>query len=70
MLSGLRNWVNNLQYSERFENNNFAYYNDYETRADYENDLTKMFYNCTRKTTPVIALFSETMRNPNRAIQL
>ena len=70
MFESIRNYVNNLQYSERFENNNFAYYNDYEAKSDFDSDLTKMFYNCSRKTVPLIALFSETVRDVTRTISI
>lgn len=70
MFESLRDHVTNLQYSERFENNNFAYYNDYEAKSDFDSDLTKMFYNCSRKTVPLIALFSENVKDASRVITI
>lgn len=70
MFDAVRNYVNNLQYSERFENNNFAYYNDYEAKSDFDSDLTKMFYNCSRKTVPLLAMFGLSVIDSTRAVTI
>ena len=54
---GIKNFCNDLQYSERFTYSNLEYYNDYDKPSTFNNDISKIFHNCKRKTTPQIYFY-------------
>ena len=73
MYSNLRNHSNNLQYCERFYNNAYEYYNDYEKPEDYEEDLSKLFFKCKRKTMATLWAYNNPHNEPfteNRSIRV
>ena len=54
---GIKNFCNDLQYSERFVYSNLEYYNDYDKPSNFKNDVSKIFHNCRRKITPQIYFY-------------
>jgi hypothetical protein len=60
MFSSLRNYSKHICESERFTYDNYEYYNIYENLdKSYSNDLSKYIYNCNRRSTPLIVLYSD-----------
>jgi hypothetical protein len=61
MYTSMTDYVHNLQYSERFYNNAYEYYNGYEDYEDYDQDLSKLFFHMKKKTLATIIAYN----NPN-----
>ena len=57
MLSFTKDHEKSLPDSERFYFNNYEYYNSAEPLSDYENDLSKLRFNCERRSTTTIVLY-------------
>lgn len=59
VMFGLKNHVNDLQYSERFYYTNYEFYNDYDNSKNYLNDISKVFHSCRRKTIPTVIKYHQ-----------
>ncbi len=63
MLSDVRNHEKSLMDYERFYYNNYEYYNEFETLPDYQNDLSKLRFNLSRKSTTTLVLYDTLSSN-------